>query len=125
MAETLDPLKAYRWQNRIILHTTDAASSDRLAAVLERHEDEIKNRDLVFVDLGTAKAKPRKHHLELDTESIESLRKTLSATPGKTELILVGKDGGIKERIDRLDLKYLFAVIDQMPMRRTEMRSKP
>jgi hypothetical protein len=125
MAETLDPLKSHRWQNRIILHTTDAESTDALTNALERYEKEIKNRDLVFVDLETVTAKPRKHHLELDMGSIKSLRKTLNATPGKTELILLGKDGGIKERIDRIDLKHLFAVIDQMPMRRAEMRSKP
>lgn len=39
------------------------------------------------------------------------------------EVILIGKDGGIKSRFDRVDLKAIFSDIDAMPMRQNEMRN--
>jgi len=41
------------------------------------------------------------------------------------EVILIGKDGGIKQRQHQpLMSQTLFAIIDAMPMRRSEMRKK-
>lgn len=40
------------------------------------------------------------------------------------EVILIGKDGGVKERITKLDLERLFNDIDRMPMRQNEMQRK-
>ena len=37
-------------------------------------------------------------------------------------VFLIGKDGGLKERISGLDLDRLFGDIDRMPMRVREMR---
>jgi hypothetical protein len=40
------------------------------------------------------------------------------------QLVLIGKDGGIKARHseDVFDLERIFTLIDSMPMRRAEMR---
>ena len=39
--------------------------------------------------------------------------------------ILVGKDGGVKFRQDRIvELKEIFRVIDAIPMRQQEMKKK-
>ena len=38
------------------------------------------------------------------------------------EVILIGKDGGLKLRLDNLDIPILFSVIDAMPMRQNEMQ---
>jgi hypothetical protein len=54
-----------------------------------------------------------------------SLRKNFSVPLGQLMSILVGKDGGVKFRQDRiLELKEIFRVIDAMPMRQQEMKKK-
>ena len=40
----------------------------------------------------------------------------------QSKVILIGKDGGIKSRFDRLDLEAIFSDIDAMPMRQYEMQ---
>ncbi len=41
---------------------------------------------------------------------------------GPAVTLLVGKDGGVKLRRDRLPIAEILAAIDRMPMRREEMR---
>lgn len=38
--------------------------------------------------------------------------------------MIIGRDGGVKARYESLDLDAVFAVIDTMPMRIQEMRSR-
>ncbi len=35
--------------------------------------------------------------------------------------MLIGKDGGVKFLLDRMDLEAIFTEIDAMPMRQNEM----
>lgn len=42
----------------------------------------------------------------------------------KYRVLLIGKDGGVKSRSSDLDLEATFGLIDQMPMRREEIRRK-
>ncbi|MBT8125549.1 MAG: DUF4174 domain-containing protein, partial [Gammaproteobacteria bacterium] len=43
-------------------------------------------------------------------------------TDTETNVVLIGKDGGIKQKGKHLDLQGLFDLIDTMPMRQLEMR---
>ncbi len=36
--------------------------------------------------------------------------------------MLIGKDGGVKFLLDRMDLEAIFKEIDAMPMRQNEMQ---
>ena len=38
------------------------------------------------------------------------------------QLLLIGKDGGVKKRTSTVSLEEVFSLIDTMPMRRREMR---
>lgn len=53
---------------------------------------------------------------ELQANTLETYR----IEPG--QVILIGKDGGVKSRLDQMDLDVLFSDIDAMPMRRREMQ---
>jgi hypothetical protein len=44
--------------------------------------------------------------------------------PAGTAVLLIGKDGNLKARSTDLDLEATFDLIDQMPMRREELRRK-
>ncbi|WP_202405758.1 MULTISPECIES: DUF4174 domain-containing protein [Halomonadaceae] len=50
------------------------------------------------------------------------VRKTLSAQPDDVSVVLIGKDGGVKQRSRGLDVAGIFSLIDTMPMRQREMR---
>ncbi|MDC0612734.1 DUF4174 domain-containing protein [Vibrio sp.] len=43
---------------------------------------------------------------------------------GKDAVLLIGKDGGVKQRLNKMELKELFGEIDRMPMRQREMRQQ-
>ena len=55
-----------------------------------------------------------------------TLRQAYRGPPadGPGEVVLVGKDGGVKSRGPALDPAALFGEIDRMPMRRQEMRER-
>ena len=52
----------------------------------------------------------------------ESLRDRFAIDSGDFGLRLVGKDGGVKSTGPDLNLEATFGLIDQMPMRKAEMR---
>lgn len=54
-----------------------------------------------------------------------SLYRQFKPTENPFSFILVGLDGGVKLRTDEfVSRKYLYALIDGMPMRQAEMREK-
>ena len=59
-------------------------------------------------------------------ESAEVLRQRFGVPPGAFRSILVGKDGGVKlSSGEPITAAALFSLIDQMPMRLQEMRTRP
>ena len=122
MAAPFEGLKHQQWMNRLILYTVDAEGMSYLGRDVLRHLEALEERDLLLVHLGDGGTKSLPRHLALDAAAIHSLVEQLGADVGRTELILIGKDGTVKERIERIDFAHLFAVIDGMPMRRAERR---
>lgn len=99
-----ESLGKYRWKSRIILHN-GLTEIDRNA--IEASADGIADRDLIFIKTNA-----------------ELARKFQIARNSRTYL-LIGKDGGEKARqTKQLNLPAFYRLIDQMPMRRREMRDK-
>jgi hypothetical protein len=86
--------------------------------LLEEFSEEIKERDLRLFPVGFSLTHPSVE--KMTEEETLWLTTHLRLRPGTTELLLLGKDGQIKERIDRIDLPLMFSQIDRMPMRRAE-----
>ena len=82
----------------------------RQHAALDHQADALRERDVVVQDLTPEVA--RRHRPEL------------GVGPRVTfEVLLVGKDGGVKLRRDEpVAASEIIALIDTMPMRRNEMR---
>lgn len=61
----------------------------------------------------------------ISADLVERLRDRLRVKPGSKMLVLIGKDGTIKRRapLDS-DIRDIFLLIDEMPMRRTEIQEK-
>lgn len=118
-AQTMNTVSDLQWKNRIILVQAQGDGGDALKT-LGDSRDAIADRDIIWfvvTDGGMESNLP-----DVSPAMAESVQETLSGQPQTARVILIGKDGGIKDRSDRLDLEGLFAQIDRMPMRIQEMR---
>lgn len=113
----LESLEDLKWENRIILVRED---SDEGLRQLRDAVEEIKERHVVWFRSSDGKIKTN-YKGELSKDFSEKL-KSKYFEKFDEDVFLIGKDGTIKSKDDKLDLKNYFGQIDSMPMRRREMR---
>ena len=115
-------LAAVQWDKRVLVIFADRASADygQQRDWLMAETSGLSERDmLVLAVSGTT----------VDTLSgsagafdADALRERLAPGAGAFEVVLVGKDGGVKlRRTAPITTDELFATIDAMPMRASEM----
>lgn len=114
----------YQWQNRLLLVFAPAPDREEVRAqqgLFEGKEAELKDRDLLVAYLF-----PEEGRIEDETVSAEdttSLRERYGVAEDDFIVILIGKDGTAKERLEEpMQSADLFATIDAMPMRQREMK---
>ncbi|ANO34443.1 hypothetical protein A6E01_14665 [Vibrio breoganii] len=108
-------LSEMKWQYRILL------IQDRpdYQQTLTNASEEIADRHLVwFLVL------PNRVVSNLSDSVPEPLQQDIRQRISDKPVVLIGKDGGIKMREERLSLPSIFSTIDSMPMRQAEMNSK-
>lgn len=117
-----DPLMEYMWKNRLVVYSipeSELNNHDILEKAIQQSA-EIKDRDMLFIDLNGRDTGAL--FTELKPEEREQLKKAYKISEDQAVFMLVGKDGGEKERLTgNLDLEYFFSKIDAMPMRIEEM----
>jgi len=131
--EEPDSVKAlfdsWRWEKRVLfVYCVEKEGVDKVREVLGKAKEGLRDRDMVVVNLSSWDLRWREKEeamiQELDEKVGEAFKKKLkiSKEVGAT-FVLFGKDGDEKSRQqDGLELKALFSLIDQMPMRQREMR---
>jgi hypothetical protein len=121
------PLDAYRGENRlIVLSLPEGSSTEKLTRTLVTRRREIEERELKIIDVSEGQHRYATA-LRPTPGQTKAIRKQLSIGTGETRpvFILIGKDGGEKARCHgALDLEKWFALIDAMPMRRTEIQDR-
>lgn len=125
-AQSFD-LNEYRWKNRLLVvfaEHENATDYQSLVRNVQSLRDEFSDRDMVLISLfekGTSMAA----EAPISPEASQSLRKQFKVASGDYTVYLIGKDGGVKQRGgSEIRIESLFALIDTMPMRRSEMRRK-
>ena len=107
-----DPLTPYLWTYRVVLALASSRSDPNLAAqrrIFEAIRAGARERDLVLLEATD------------DTPEGTVLRHRFGGGTGFLS-VLIGKDGGAKASSEwPMRAGDLFATIDAMPMRRTEM----
>jgi hypothetical protein len=103
-------LNQYRWHNRPLVifapSKTDPAYVEQMA-MLEKHTAELTEREVIVLSDTTP-------------NDNGALRKQLN--PKGFEVVLVGKDGGMKLReTTPLSSEVLLSTIDKMPMRQARL----
>lgn len=107
---------ALKWQQRVLLVSTDAARDPRVAAqrrILRAWKAGADERELVLVEVIGDQVTGA-------TDTAAALRRRYRLPARGFAVVLIGKDGGAKLRDERpIAAATLEETIDAMPMRRT------
>ena len=113
----LSDLRLLQWKNRIIL-VNNLQNQHAVLTLFENNKSEMKERDIIWFVLEGDVAHTN-YQGALSDDFIVNTRERYQLKVGK--IMLIGKDGGVKFLLDRMDLEAIFAQIDAMPMRQNEM----
>lgn len=120
----LTDLSDLRWENRVIVVNT-VNDKDSISKIFEQHETELNERDIVWFIMQNNTVSSNFSGNIADNfvpNMIQNYK--INAQLEQGNVMLIGKDGGIKWVAKRLDLAAIFSKIDSMPMRQVEMRAK-
>ena len=115
---SLGDLKSLKWSNRIILVSSNGYA-EQIIRQLESRNLDIVDRDILWFLF-------HKDNIETNysgeiSQNFSTFIKSEFFKDLATRVVLLGKDGGVKEVSDELNLSALFVLIDGMPMRRAEI----
>ncbi len=114
-------LKEHLWKHRVIIVFTDQDLSKKW----KNAKEELNERHLIYYQIDKNNTLITNHKKVINHEFIKSIRSTYAKeTQQTTQVILIGKDGKVKKRSSKLELKALYSLIDTMPMRKQEIREK-
>ena len=120
----LTDLSDLRWENRVIVVNT-VNDKDSISKIFEQHETELNERDIVWFIMQNNTVSSNFSGNIADNfvpNMIQNYK--INAQLEQGNVMLIGKDGGIKWAAKRLNLADIFSKIDSMPMRQVEMRPK-
>ncbi|WP_331350757.1 DUF4174 domain-containing protein [Cellvibrio sp. UBA7671] len=123
-----NPFGVYQWQYRIlVIYTADNSTDEFLGQVQEftQNKDAFEERDLVVFQIHNDVLVAMTKQPEMATINALSVKTALGiAKDDKFQVVLIGKDGGIKLRESQMvSSQKLFTLIDGMPMRRSEKKT--
>lgn len=116
---SLNSLEQLTWQNRVILVFSDRR--DHFENIFDNAKAQVNDRDIVWFIINN-KAVTSNYPGEITDAFVHRTHRRFYK--GGEQIILIGKDGGVKEQGDALTIKELFDDIDAMPMRIREMQEK-
>ena len=120
-------LAQFQWKNRLLFLFAEDANNPffkNLQSQIRAQKAEVDDRDLIVFEVP-AQGPARMNTSPLNKKEADSIRNHFAVPSNAFNLILVGKDGGIKlKRSDPVDLREVFGLIDSMPMRQREMQQK-
>ena len=114
--------ESVRWKHRLLVVGGDDDACDRQTELALESKDGFLERDLIVVRLLEDNAAMVVGETAVLPES-ELFRRRFAISDEAFEVVLIGKDGGVKERRRTVfETEELFGIIDAMPMRIREMR---
>ena len=117
----MDSLSDLGWKNRVVLVFGNADNPDvvRQTKILLTQKAELDERDMVVI--GVSEAKATRVYGKVPALDPATIRKEANVDGDDFQVVLVGKDGGIKLRSQNVVGNVeMFDLIDRMPMRRAE-----
>ena len=120
-------LDALRWKNRVLVLFSPSesdASFQLQKQGLASSAKGVLDRELMILEI-MEQGQSRTTNQLLSEKSVQAIRKRFEVQAGTFQVLLIGKDGGVKLRSSEpVSMKDLFGLIDSMPMRQQEMDLK-
>ena len=120
-------LDSLRWKNRVLVLFSPSESDASFQSQkqgLASSAEEVLDRELMVLEI-IEQGQSRAGNQLLSQKSVQNIRKRFGVQRGPFQVLLIGKDGGVKLRSSEpVSMKDLFGLIDSMPMRQQEMDSK-
>ncbi|AOS97711.1 hypothetical protein AUP74_02303 [Microbulbifer aggregans] len=115
----LQSLDQLQWKNRILL-VRAATETDGAARELREAEAGVTDRDMVWFIVAARNIVQTNYPGALAEDFADKLLEGYFPQAGDN-VVLIGKDGGVKHRAPELNLENVFSLIDAMPMRKQEI----
>ena len=116
-----DHLKDLKWKNRVLVVVTN--DKEEINDLLTIYNIELTEREFVIIQFDSENS-----YIDdklMSKRFSHSLKKKLKDIPEEVYLILIGKDGQIKNLYTKnTNLNEIFSDVDKMPMRMNEMLRK-
>ena len=114
-------MKDLKWKNRVLVVVTN--DKEEINDLITIYNIELTEREFVIIQFDGENS-------FIDDKLMSkrfsySLKKKVKDIPEEVHLILIGKDGNIKNFYTKnTNLNEIFSEVDKMPMRMNEMRRK-
>lgn len=116
-----DHLKDLKWKNRVLVVVTN--DKEEINDLTTIHNNELTEREFVIIQFDGENSLI--DNKLMSKRFSESIKKKLKDIPEEVYLILIGKDGQIKNLYTKnTNLNEIFSDVDKMPMRMNEMLRK-
>ena len=113
-----DHLKDLKWKNRVLVVVTN--DKEEINDLTTNHNIELTEREFVIIQFDGENSFI--DNKLMSKRFSESIKKKIKDIPEKVYLILIGKDGEIKNLYTKnTNLNEIFSEVDKMPMRINEM----
>ncbi|MGJ8654921.1 MAG: DUF4174 domain-containing protein [Akkermansiaceae bacterium] len=118
-------LDKHLWKHRVLIIYAENDYSEEFL----KFNKNITDRHLIYYQIKTNGKTISNNPIPLTNTQLKAInnqyhKKDSKQNKPNTTIILIGKDGKLKKRWDKLDFKAIFALIDTMPMRQREMQSQ-
>lgn len=118
-------LESFKWKKRVLLLfsiTQNEKCFTKQISTVRLAMDDYEERDVVILCLTNGKVSDEEGNLLATISPKDKLNTLVGQQFG---IVLIGKDGGEKLRsIEPVSNEVIFALIDAMPMRKSEMSKK-
>lgn len=120
-------LEDHKWQHRVLLMFSPNSSDSKYRMQMKRLDSQEAKKGMNERDLKLFRVIENKgislRDLVIPEDQYESLRNRFNVSSNAYALILIGKDGSEKERYtSAVKASEIFERIDEMPMRKLEMK---
>ena len=116
----LTDISTLKWENRVIIVNT-LDDKDRILEIFKQHKLDVIDRDIVWF-INQEGMLTTNFNGKISEDLLDNINKKYNVK--QNEVMLIGKDGGIKSRYTIVDLAAIFREVDAMPMRQVEIQSQ-
>ena len=116
--KSINHLSDLKWKNRVLVVVTN--DKEEINDLTTIHNNELTEREFVIIQFDGENSFI--DNKLMSKRFSKSIKKKVKDIPEKVYLILIGKDGEIKNLFSKTtNLNEIFSEVDKMPMRINEM----